>query len=85
MSSDITITLSHDEALVLFEFFARFADNDDFTLRNNAEFIAFSKLAGQLDMSLVEIFQPNYAELLQASRERLAFGYEGIAPGVMLG
>lgn len=50
MSSDITITLSHDEALVLFEFFARFADNDDFTLRNNAEFIAFSKLAGQLDM-----------------------------------
>jgi hypothetical protein len=82
VSEDITITLSRDEALVLFEFFSRFDDQDDFTLRHNAEFIAFSRISAQLDNSLVEMFDPKYRELLQAARERIAAGYEGRAPGV---
>jgi hypothetical protein len=83
MNEDITITLSHDEALVLFDFFARFEETDDgFRLRHNAEFVAFSRISAQLDKSLVEMFLPNYSELLQAARTRLAGDYEGLAPGV---
>jgi|WetSurMetagenome_2_1015567.scaffolds.fasta_scaffold308625_1 hypothetical protein len=79
---DISIKLSHDEALVLSEFFFRFEDTDVFTLVHNAEFVALSRISGQLDTSLVEMFLPNYSELLQAARERVAGDYEGLAPGV---
>ncbi len=82
MSQNITITLSHDEALVLFEFFSRFDDSDDFTLRHTAEYLAFMRMSAQLDKSLVEPFQPQYQDLLRAARDRIAAGYEGKAPGV---
>lgn len=83
MSENVTITLSHDEALVLFEFFSRFCEeDDDFTLRHTAEYLAFMRVAAQLDKAIVEPFRPEYAELLQAARDRIAVGYEGPAPGV---
>lgn len=83
MSEDVIITLSQDEALVLFEFFGRFCeDDDDFTLRHTAEYLAFMRIAAQLDKALLKPFRPEYAELLQAARERIAGGYEGPAPGV---
>lgn len=83
MNENINLTLSRDEALVLFEFFSRFGDDDDsFTLRHNAEYLAFMQISAQLDKSLVEPFQPQYLELLQAARDRIAFGYEGQAPGI---
>jgi hypothetical protein len=82
MSENITITLSHDEALVLLEFFCRFEDKDDSTLRHNAEYLAFARISAQLDKSLVEMFDPKYNELVRAAQERLAAGYEGRAPGV---
>lgn len=83
MSESVNITLSHDEALVLFEFFARFDESDDFMLRNTAEYLAFSKISAQLDKSLIEPFNPDYGALLKAARDRLADGYEGHAPGVV--
>jgi hypothetical protein len=82
MSNNITITLSHDEALVLFEFFSRFQDTDDFTLRHNAEFVSFQRIAAQLDKSISDMFKPSYPELLHAARELIAGDYEGLAPGV---
>ena len=83
MSEDINIRLSHDEALVMSEFFSRFcSDDDDFTLRHNAEYLAFMRMSAQLDKALVEPFQPQYRELLRAARKRVAMGYEGQAPGV---
>jgi hypothetical protein len=82
MRKEISITLSHDEALVLFEFCSRFSDTDELTFRHNAEFLAFSILSAQLDKSLSDMFNPNYPELRRAARERLAFGYQGSAPGV---
>jgi hypothetical protein len=83
MSKNITITLSPDEALVLFEFFARFGDNSEFRLRHNAEFLAFSRISGQLDKALTAPFQPAYPELLKAAQDRVAIEYEGMAPGVV--
>jgi hypothetical protein len=82
MSENITITVSHDEALVLFEFFSRFGDTDDFRLRNNAEYVAFQKISAQLDKSISDMFKPNYVELLCIARERIAGDYDGLAPGV---
>ena len=82
MPEEINVRLSRDEALVLFEFFARFDADDDFTLRHNAEYIALSRISTQLDKSLVEVFDPSFAQLLKAARERVAAGYEGRAPGV---
>jgi hypothetical protein len=83
MAENVTIQLSHDEALVLFESFSRFCEDDDeFTLRHNAEFVAFMRISAQLDQALVEPFRPEYPELLRAARDRVAAGYEGTAPGV---
>lgn len=80
--SPITLHLTRDEALVLFEFFARFDEEDIFRLRNNAEFVAFMRVAAQLEKSLAEPFASNYQELLASARSRLASGYGGLAPGV---
>jgi hypothetical protein len=83
MSDSISIQLTQDEALVLFEYFARFAEKDEWCLRHNAEFCAFSRIAGVLESALVAPFQPDYADQLERSRERVAGGFEGIAPGVV--
>lgn len=84
MSEDIAIRLSRDEAPVLFEFFSRFADCDNFTLRHNAEYLSFSQLSAQLDKILIEPLRPEYAELLRAARERIAASYEALAPGLRM-
>jgi hypothetical protein len=78
----VTISLSRDEALVLFEFLARFDQDNDFTLRHTAEYLAFQRVAAQLEKTLVEPFSPDYDALLEAARNRVAEGYEGPAPGV---
>jgi hypothetical protein len=82
MNEHINVTLTRDEALVLFEFFARFDEDDNFTLKHTAEYLAFMKISAQLDSSLVEPLQPQYLNLLREARERIAAGYEGKAPGV---
>ena len=84
MNDCVTITLTRDEALVLFEFMARFFDDDEDTLilRHNAEFIALSRVSAQLDKSVSSVFDPSYTTILKAAQDRIAEGYEGIAPGV---
>lgn len=82
MTNPVTITLSPDEALVLQEFFARFAESNEFSLSHNSEFIAFMRLSRQLDKVSVAPFKDRYAVYLGAAQERLAFGFEGTAPGV---
>jgi len=77
------VMLSHDEALVLCDFFGRFQQSNEFVLRHNAEFVAFSSISAQLDKALVEPFHANYNELVAAARRRVAGDYEGLAPGVV--
>lgn len=62
MAENVTITLSHDEALVLFELFSRFCEHDkeEFTMRHTAEYLAFMRISAQLDKALVEPFLPEY-------------------------
>ena len=82
MSDSVELSLTQDQALVLFEFFARFQDSNRLRLHNNAEFLALSAIAAQIEKSLVQPFGPRYGELLKQAQARLAAGYEGLAPGV---
>lgn len=81
-SSSINIQLSHDEALVLLDFFGRFEGGGEFRFHHNAEFMVFASVSAQLDKALVAPFQEAYAQQVEAARQRLASGYEGSAPGV---
>ena len=82
MEDRLAIALSHDEALVLFEFFSRFRTENRLSLKNNAEFLALSSVSAQIDKLLVEPLRAEYPELLSAARERVAEGFEGLGPGV---
>ncbi|MEQ1932757.1 MAG: hypothetical protein ABL962_02595 [Fimbriimonadaceae bacterium] len=83
MSDAVQISLSKSEALVLYEFFARFQESDEFVMRTNAEFVAFSSVSGQLDKAVDVMFNTNYNERLEAATQEIAGNYEGTAPGVM--
>jgi hypothetical protein len=83
MSDNILLRVSHDEALVLFEMLSRFRETNKLWLAHNAEFLALSEISAQLDKALVEPFQKNYMQLLGDAQNRLAEGFEGLAPGVV--
>ncbi len=51
MNEDVTIKISEDEALVLFEFFARFDETDELKFRHASEYIALMKISAQIDKS----------------------------------
>jgi hypothetical protein len=82
MQENVVIELSRDQALVLSHMLYRYQQTDRLALASNAEFVALSSLAAQLNTALVGPFMSNYDELLNAARERLAGGYEGLAPCV---
>ncbi|MBA3560321.1 MAG: hypothetical protein H0W30_17195 [Gemmatimonadaceae bacterium] len=77
----IHLTLTYDEALVLFDFFARFQDTDLLRFAHVAEFLALERISAQIDKSVVEMFDPDYVQLLAAARARLAAGHDGEYPG----
>lgn len=82
MKENVVIELSRDQALVLSHMLYRYQQTDRLALANNAEYLALSAVSGQLDTAVVEPFMSNYSELLSAAWERLAGGYEGLAPGL---
>ena len=75
-----SISLSEDDAVVLFEYFSRFDDTDDLSFRHPAEYLALQRLAGQIDKTTSAMFKSNYDELLKAARARIADGFEGDVP-----
>src|SRR5262249_31635227 len=75
-----SLSLSEDEAVVLFEYFSRFDETDDLSFHHTAEYLALQHLAGQIDQTTAAMFKPNYREILQAARTRIAAGFEGDVP-----
>ena len=75
-----TIEITEDEALVLFEFFARFDDTDVLSFEHAAEYLALLKVSAQIDRTSPAIFEENYVERLANARERIAEGFEGEVP-----
>ena len=68
----ITLQLGIDEALVLFETLYDFFDQPTVAVPSASERLAFIRLHGALEKSLVEPFRTDYQELLEAARARLA-------------
>ena len=66
-----SITLTDDEALVLFEMLSRFSDDDRLTIEHQSEERALWNLKCLLLEVLVEPLKPDYLNLVQAARERL--------------
>ncbi|MBX3399861.1 MAG: hypothetical protein KF873_14045 [Gemmataceae bacterium] len=71
MGEPVRLELTGDEALVLFEFLARFDEDGTLAIRDPAEERVLVRLQGVLEKALVEIFHPAYTELVEAARGRL--------------
>jgi hypothetical protein len=67
----LTLQLTPDEALVLYEFLARYSDSDSLETVDQAEQRALWNLHGILERQMVEIFDPDYRKLVAGARERL--------------
>ena len=68
---EVNITLTDDEALVLFEFLARFSDTDLLGTEDQAEQRALWNLHCLLERQIVASFAQNYRELLASARDNL--------------
>ncbi len=78
--ADFLLSIAEDEALVLFEFFARYGDKERLFFVHHSEYIALMKLSAQIDKTTSAMFQTNYFELLDKARERVAESFESDFP-----
>ena len=75
------VSLSQDEALVLFEFLARFEESGELSFAHPSEFLALEAVSGQLEKGLVHPLQSDFQTQLEAARRRVAQGFQGEYPG----
>jgi hypothetical protein len=73
----VTLTLIRDEGLVLFELIADYNYEPELKLPNQYERIAINLLVGAFEKTLVEPFQRDYLEQVNAARNRLTERYGG--------
>ncbi len=67
----VTIRLSDDQALVLYELLSRFDHDEELTVEDRAEERVLWDVHAQLEKALVAPFDPRYAALVAAARDRL--------------
>ncbi|MGK9164908.1 hypothetical protein KXR53_01345 [Inquilinus limosus] len=72
----VPLTLTQDEAVVLFEFLARTLDDENGSrlreaVRHDGELWALTRLQGYLESTLSEPFLPDYGARVEAARQRL--------------
>ncbi len=77
MKKNINIELTYDEALVLYEFLARFSEDKVLRFSHPAEYLALLRVSAQFDKLVDEMFSPDYKNVLSAAQDRLAKGFEG--------
>ncbi|WP_086820067.1 hypothetical protein [Allokutzneria sp. NRRL B-24872] len=72
-SHQVTISLSPDEALVLFDWLSRTDDQGglDPLTEDHAERVALSSLAATLEDQVIDTFDPAYAQRVRTARLRL--------------
>jgi hypothetical protein len=71
MNETIPITLTPDEALVLFERLSTLDKADSLPAEDSAEEKVFWSIIAQLEKVLVEPFHPKYDDLLAEAKARL--------------
>ncbi|MFN3202341.1 MAG: hypothetical protein ACE366_28340 [Bradymonadia bacterium] len=69
--SKVTIELTGDEALVLFEWITRFTKRENEGFEDQAEERVLWQIEAVLEKALVEPFKPDYDRLLAAARARV--------------
>ncbi|RLU83081.1 hypothetical protein CTZ27_29305 [Streptomyces griseocarneus] len=70
-NSDITLTLTPDEALVLSDWLYRVQTDLDRMIDDPAVWAPLHRISGTLDKSLAGVFAADYAERVEAARARL--------------
>lgn len=68
---DVHISLTADEAVVLFEFVRRFSDSDKLTIIDQAEQRVLWNLCCILERGALAPLAGNWTDLLQQARDRL--------------
>jgi hypothetical protein len=77
---EITIKISEDDAIVLFEFFERFEEKEELYFVHPAEYLSLMKISAQIDKSTAAIFNENYGEILDKARGVVSEGFESDFP-----
>lgn len=77
-----TLTLTHDDVLILSEFFGRLEQHGSLEFGHPAEMIALGRLTGQLEAIPWEVFNKDYQVLVNDALRRRAKGFEGDVPGL---
>ena len=67
----INIELSKDEALVFFEFLARFSDNEELRIVDRSEERVLWNMLADLEKVITDPFQADYQDLLLEARGRV--------------
>ena len=73
-SNAVTLQLTGDEALLLFEFLQRFSETEKLVIADQAEERALWNVCCVLEKCLSESFNKDYALLLEQARARLRDG-----------
>jgi hypothetical protein len=73
----VSLQLGIDEALVLFELLAGFYDQPALEIPSAAERLTLLRLHESLENELLEPFQPDYQEKVNAARARLLAQFGG--------
>jgi hypothetical protein len=71
MPTDIALSLTADEALVLFEWITQFNKREDVSFVDQAEQRVLWDLESMLEAALAEPFRDDYDTLLAAARARV--------------
>ena len=68
-TSAIQLSLSRDEAIVIFEFLSRYSDTGSLSIEDQAEQRVLWDMCASLESQLHEPISPNYDEILRNSRD----------------
>jgi len=71
MKTPVALSLSHDQALVLFDWLGREEGKNRILTEHPAEQQVLWEIEGQLERALVEPLQPDYAAAIAAARARI--------------
>lgn len=68
---EVTLKITKDEALVLFDFLSRFSNEDKLSIQDQAEERALWNLTCVFEKQLAEPFDENWLQIIEAARNRL--------------
>ena len=74
---NVDLTVDEHQALVLFEWLAKFNEKENGDLLGRAEQQVLFDLESQLESRLTAPLEPNYRELLEKAREAVCNGESG--------